>query len=426
MKVSARAPAVSLVAGLTTALLALAACNKPEGPAAREASAPSASSAATAASRRDASAGRAPSFTAPAADPAAMAERGKQLYTRYCDFCHGDEGKGYKADEAPALAGPDFLATASDAFIEQAILRGRPGTTMSAWSLVHGGPLGDAQAADLVAYIRTWQRTPGGGARDAAAAPPASAAPPAGANEAGANEAGASEAGARDAGPGAPAGVAVRGAPVYTARCASCHGTKGLDGKYNELANPELLASASDAFLTTTIARGRAGTPMPAFHGKLTPAQIADVVALLRSWQRPPEELPELPPRPGALQHVVLNPHGPRPAFDPKADFIGVDIVKRELDRHASMILVDARPPGDYARMHVAGAISVPFYEVDKYAAQIPKDRYVITYCSCPHGSSVKGREAFRKLGYPHVAVLDEGILRWRDRGYGVRGGGKP
>ncbi len=43
---------------------------------------------------------------------------------------------------------------------------------------------------------------------------------------------------------------------IYTAQCATCHGTKGRDGKYNALSNPELLASASNGFLATTIERG--------------------------------------------------------------------------------------------------------------------------------------------------------------------------
>ncbi len=318
------------------------------------------------------------------------AERGKELYGKYCDFCHGETGKGYAADEAPALANDDFLTLASDEYLEGAILRGRPGTTMSAWSVSYGGPIGLNESKALVAFLRSWQRKP------LALAP-------------------------IDA--GAPKGDAARGAPVYAAQCASCHGAQGSGGKYNALANPELLASASDGFLATTIERGRENTPMKGFGGKLTAPQIDDVVALLRSWQKPANHELELPPKPGELKNVVIAPKGPQPAFDAKADFVPVDTVKKEMDRGATMIILDARAPADYARMHVAGAISVPFYDAEKYAKQIPKDRFVLTYCACPHAASVKLRDAMRTLGYPRVAVLDEGILAWRDRGYPVRGG---
>lgn len=327
-----------------------------------------------------------------ATDLAVTTARGKLLYGRYCYFCHGSEGRGYAADEAPAIGNDDLLALASDTFLADAILKGRPGTTMSAWSNTHGGPLVGSDAQAIVAHLRTWQKRPSESTDGRKVS-----------------------------------GDATRGAPIYAKHCASCHGAKGQNGKYAALANPELLAAATDGFLATTIERGRAGTPMTAYAGKLSKESIDDVVALVRSWQRPPDEMAALPPKPGALASVVLNPRGPQPAFDAKADFIPADTVKREIvDRKATAIIVDARPPSDYARMHVAGAISVPFYQVAEFAKQIPKDRYVLTYCACPHAESVRVRDALRALGYTRVAVIDEGMLAWRDRGYPVRGGAKP
>jgi cytochrome c oxidase cbb3-type subunit 3/ubiquinol-cytochrome c reductase cytochrome c subunit len=330
----------------------------------------------------------------PPPDPAVAIARGKLLYGRYCNFCHGENGVGYAADQAPRLANDDLLTLASDDYLKDAIVKGRPGTTMSPWSMARGGPLSFEDASSLVAYIRTWQKGP--------------------------SETIESRTG------DASTGSAERGAPIYAAQCAKCHGKQGKEGKYGALANPELLASASDGFLATTIERGRDGTPMPSFAGKLTKAQIDDVVALLRSWKRPPDETPPLPPRPGELASVILNPQGPQPAFEAKTDFIKVDDVKKQVDRKATMVIIDARPPSDYARMHVAGAISVPFYEVEAYAKQLPKDRYIISYCGCPHAESGKVRDGLRTLGFTRTAVMDEGLYAWRDRGYPVRGGAKP
>lgn len=324
-------------------------------------------------------------------DPAVAIARGKLLYGRYCNFCHGEGGVGYAADQAPRLANDDLLTLASDELLLDAIVKGRPGTTMSPWSVARGGPLSYDDASAIVRYLRTWQKRP----------------------------LESTEARTVD-------GDAERGASTYAAQCAKCHGKQGKDGKYGALANPELLAVASDGYLATTIERGRDGTPMPSFTGKLTKAQIDDVVALLRSWKRPPDETPPLPPRPGELANVVMNPQGPQPAFEAKTDYIKVDDVKKQLDRHATMVIIDARPPSDYARMHVAGAISVPFYEVEAYAKQLPKDRYIVSYCGCPHAESGKVRDALRALGYPRTAVMDEGLLAWRDRSYPVRGGPKP
>jgi cytochrome c oxidase cbb3-type subunit 3 len=329
----------------------------------------------------------------PPPDPAVVLARGKLLYGRYCNFCHGEAGVGYAADQAPRLASDALLTLATDDFLRDAIVKGRPGTTMSPWAIARGGPLSFDDASAIVAYLRTWQKGPLESTE------------------------------ARIIDPGSSA---ERGASTYATQCAKCHGKQGKDGKYGSLSNPELLASATDGYLATTIERGRDGTPMPSFTGKLTTAQIDDVVALLRSWKRPPDETPPLPPRPGELANVITNPQGPQPAFEAKTDYIKVDDVKKQLDRHATMVIVDARPPSDYARMHIAGAISVPFYEVDAYAKQLPKDRYILSYCGCPHAESGKVRDALRVLGYPRTAVIDEGLLAWRDRGYPVRGGAKP
>lgn len=326
---------------------------------------------------------------APGIDAAAVVDRGASLYERYCDFCHGKDGQGYAADEAPALANDDLLSIATDEYLRDTILKGRPGTTMSAWGLARGGPIGADDAAAIVAFLRSWQKRP--------PAPPVDR---------------------------KIDGDAARGTKLYAKSCAKCHGAKGSGGKYNALSNHELLTSASDAFLATTIERGRAGTPMPGFGEALSEKDIDDLVAAIRSFHEPPEVSLELPPKPGRLEKVVLNPRGKAPPFPDKADFVKVDDVKAALDSGASMVIIDARAPGDYALMHVAGAISVPFYTVADYAKQIPKDRYILTYCACPHAASVKARDALRGLGYPRVAVLDEGINVWRDRGYPVRGGG--
>ncbi len=337
----------------------------------------------------------------PPLDPAALAERGKALYGKYCDFCHGKSGEGYAADEAPKLASEAFLGAASDEFLKRTVARGRPGTTMSAWGVMGGGPLKDEDVAAVVAFIRSWQKTPPEkplvDTLREAPAPDAGAAP-----------------------------AAARGAKIYGAQCETCHGKNGHDGKHNALGNAELLAAASDAFLRTAIEGGRPGTPMQAWKGKLASADVDAVIELLRSWQKPTEEITTFPPKPGALAHVVMNPGGSAPEFDAKADFIPVDKVKVELEKKASMIIIDARAPSDYVRAHVAGAISVPFYQVKDYAPQIPKDKWILTYCACPHAASVKARDALRGLGYTKVAVLDEGVLVWRDRGNPMRGGAKP
>ena len=84
---------------------------------------------------------RAHGETAPASH---QVEHGRELYGKMCAVCHGPTGEGYRADQAPRIAHPDFLSAVNDAYLRRAIAQGRPGTTMSAWATERGGPLSTA------------------------------------------------------------------------------------------------------------------------------------------------------------------------------------------------------------------------------------------------------------------------------------------
>lgn len=319
----------------------------------------------------------------------ASAEAGALAYERTCALCHGRSGEGYAADGATALHNQSFLATASDEFLRRSIARGRPKTTMSPWSKARGGPYEDLQIDGLVAYLRTWQSS-----RAVALSE------------------------------GRISGDAARGATTYAANCASCHGATGLEGPNVRIANAEFLDIASDAFLRHAIVFGRPGTPMEAYGKKLTDGDVNDVVALLRSWAKP--VAPSDVPLPGDLGPIVLNPNGPEPAFVTGNRFTPADAIKRELDRGAAFGFLDARPPADYAESHIAGANNVPFYLGESYAFALPKDRWLVSYCGCPHAESGALLDALAKKGFTKVTVLDEGFPVWRDRGYPIRGGATP
>lgn len=71
---------------------------------------------------------------------------------------------------------------------------------------------------------------------------------------------------------------------VYKSKCAGCHGANG-EGKAAMKTKPvKDYASLSDTDLTDAITNGKKGTPpMPAYKGKLTDAQIKDLVAAIKA-----------------------------------------------------------------------------------------------------------------------------------------------
>ena len=80
------------------------------------------------------------------------------------------------------------------------------------------------------------------------------------------------------------------GADTYKGKCAPCHGATGTGNagmKVPPFKSPDTI-KATDAALSTGIKDG-AGTgaiKMPAYAGKLTDAQIKDVVATIRTLQK--------------------------------------------------------------------------------------------------------------------------------------------
>jgi mono/diheme cytochrome c family protein/rhodanese-related sulfurtransferase len=329
--------------------------------------------------------GPAPTASAPGVSP--MLAEGARVFERYCQLCHAKDATGYAADNAPSLVTQTFLESATDEQIAAGIRLGRPGTAMAAYGKVRGGPLEEQEIASVVA----WLRSKG----------PASHALPG----------------------GLPEGDAKRGADVFEKNCQTCHGNVGTRGNALSLHNPELLAAASPAFLRFAIEHGRAPTPMPAFAGKLSEQEIGDVVNWLWSFK---------PALPAPAVHnltvpadlpIVINPKGARPKFTLRDErFVSVEQVKKALDAKQRIVIIDARASSDWIQFHIPGAISAPYHD-RSLLDRVPNDgTWVVAYCACPHHASGEVVDALRERKYQNTAVMDEGILFWKDHGFPLVG----
>jgi cytochrome c oxidase cbb3-type subunit III len=321
------------------------------------------------------------------ADPAKL--EGAAIYKTLCAHCHGADAKGYKADNAPSLVNKTFLESATDDFIHRSIAAGRPGTSMPGYAKEIGGPLDSASIDRVVAFLR-------------AQGPQV-----------------------QPLGTAATTGDARRGAAIYTRECQKCHGDQTTRVNAVHLANAQFLAMASDAFIRYAIVSGRPGTPMESFQTKLSSQDIDDVVAFVRTMGKP-AELAQLP-APTGKEPVVINPKGKDPTWkklrsdpgskDPR--YVSVDEVKQALADKRRIVIVDARPPSDWMRVHIEGAVSIPYHDMARLA-EVPQSAWVIAYCACPHHLSGIVVDELWKRGHKRALILDEGILEWHRRGYPV------
>lgn len=326
--------------------------------------------------------------------PHQLEEDGEAIYLRHCALCHGRDGEGYAADQAPMLANQRWLRSASREFILTAVAEGRPSTTMSAWSAARGGPFTDREIEAVTEYIRSWLRVP-----------------------------------AADVSGVEMTGDAARGASVYRTNCARCHGANGRSEDAIDLTNPIFLRSASDGFLQYAVIHGRPGTPMPAFSETLSPTQIDDVVAFVRSFEpdgpraQPQGASPTVP----SLEEIplVVHPNGPAPQFMLRDQrFVPAAAVHEAYQSGKRLILLDARPSSDWLQGRIPGAIPAPFYQLPDVVARLPRDgTWMVAYCGCPHAASGRVVDALREQGYENTAILDEGINHWREQGFPIASG---
>jgi cytochrome c oxidase cbb3-type subunit III len=179
----------------------------------------------------------------------------RALYSENCSGCHGTDGRGALA---VGIGRPVYLAIADDATIRHVVEEGRPGTAMQAFAQKAGGMLTDAQIGILVHGIRSWAN-PGAFANTKLPAYAAS-----------------------------QPGDATRGAEIFKASCAQCHGPGGRGAR--AIADPAYLALVSDQHLRIVLIVGMPNLGMPDWrqHSKpLTDTDLSDLVAWLSAQREP-------------------------------------------------------------------------------------------------------------------------------------------
>jgi len=85
------------------------------------------------------------------------AEKGKALYMTHCARCHGETGGAQKGIKA--INSKNYLKNVDDTILYKIIERGIPRTGMVALGDKEGGPLNPEQIDQLVAFIRSWEKT---------------------------------------------------------------------------------------------------------------------------------------------------------------------------------------------------------------------------------------------------------------------------
>jgi mono/diheme cytochrome c family protein len=249
--------------------------------------------------------------TAPEIQPEVFlpdAGRGAVLFSSTCAICHGESGAG--SERAPRLHDSERLAALSDDWYRAVIRNGRPAKGMPTWGTV----LSPDQIEDIVTLIAAWragtpvspefsvpdlldsalyalnQQDPASAglhierARSVAVGAPLDVLDTASRLVESGDLAGAIQ--TLDALQAQwPLGDPAKGAQVYSASCAACHGVQGGGGIGLPLNPSPFVQSQSNADMLAFLQAGRPGTAMASYQDILPETDLADVIAFLRLWQ---------------------------------------------------------------------------------------------------------------------------------------------
>jgi membrane protein DedA with SNARE-associated domain/rhodanese-related sulfurtransferase len=102
---------------------------------------------------------------------------------------------------------------------------------------------------------------------------------------------------------------------------------------------------------------------------------------------------------------------------------ISVDELYRLMDAGVKPVIVDVRSPTARALepRRIPGALHVPLHAVDHHVKDLPRDREIILYCTCPNeASAAQVAKILMNSGFSKVRPLHGGLDAWIAAGYEV------
>src|SRR6202140_3376146 len=102
---------------------------------------------------------------------------------------------------------------------------------------------------------------------------------------------------------------------------------------------------------------------------------------------------------------------------------ISVDELYRLIDAGTKPVVVDVRSPTGRALepRQIPGALHVPLHAVDHHVKDLPRDREIILYCTCPNeATAAQVAKILMNSGFAKVRPLHGGLDAWTAAGYEV------
>jgi len=153
--------------------------------------------------------------------------------------------------------------------------------------------------------------------------------------------------------------------------------------------------------------------------GVVSVALIFYVVWQISGRQAPPQAAsapaPAVAPPPAADDdHAALE------AAIEKVPRVTAEELKAMLDK-GEAVVIDVRSAEDYKAEHLPNAMQIPLSYVEGEIPWFPRDKKIVTYCSCP-AEETSGHAVLilQQGGLSNSAALLGGIDTWRAKGFQI------
>jgi rhodanese-related sulfurtransferase len=103
--------------------------------------------------------------------------------------------------------------------------------------------------------------------------------------------------------------------------------------------------------------------------------------------------------------------------------FIAQAEAKRLFDSNGVTIL-DVRDIDAYSASHIPGALQIPLSRVEGEVSYLPKEKPIVTYCTCPHDeAAIEAVQILQHGGVRDARVLHGGLQEWTRLGFPTASG---
>ena len=102
---------------------------------------------------------------------------------------------------------------------------------------------------------------------------------------------------------------------------------------------------------------------------------------------------------------------------------ISVEELRQEIEKGSAPVIVDVRSTTAQTleRHRIPGAVHVPVQDAARHLGELPRDREIILYCTCPNeASAAKVARLLMNHGFERVRPLKGGLEAWIEAGYSV------